>query len=219
VVTVVKIAPSILSADFAVLLDEIKKVEAAGADYLHIDVMDGHFVSNISIGAPVVSSLKNRTVLPFDVHLMIESPERYLETFVEAGAYILTVHVESTVHIHRVLRMIKTLGAVPGIALNPSTPLSSLEYILEDAGMVLLMSVNPGFGGQDFITPIIGKIKALKSMIDERRLKIPIEVDGGVNEYNAADIIHAGAEILVAGSAIYKSACPEEVVRKLKSYG
>ncbi|MGI6484969.1 MAG: ribulose-phosphate 3-epimerase [Thermoanaerobacterales bacterium] len=213
----VKVAPSILSADFTVLLEEIKKVESAGADYLHIDVMDGHYVPNITIGYPVVSCLKGRTHLPLDVHLMVENPERFVKSFAKAGASILTVHVEAAVHIHSVLQMIKSLNVVPGIALNPSTPLSSLEYILEDAGVVLLMSVNPGFGGQKYIPQITEKIRALRKMIDERGCNVSIEVDGGVNERNAYEIISAGAEILVAGSAIYNSNCPAEVIQKMKS--
>lgn len=212
----IKIAPSILSADFANLYEEVKKVERAGADLLHIDVMDGHFVPNLTIGPPVISCLKNKTSLPFDVHLMIENPENYVDDYIRAGAQILTVHIEASTHIHRLLGYIKSRGVIPGIALNPGTPLSNLEYVLDQAGMILIMSVNPGFGGQSFIPRTKGKIKALKAMIDSMDLKIPIEVDGGINENNAEDIIKAGAEILVAGSAIYNSPDPAKTIKLMK---
>jgi ribulose-phosphate 3-epimerase len=212
----IKVAPSILSADFSRLLDEVKKVEEAGADYLHIDVMDGHFVPNITLGPPIVESLKGKTTLPFDVHLMIENPEKYIDAFIDAGAYILTVHQESTVHLHRAVSYIKSRGVIPAVALNPGTPIDNLEYVLDEIGMILLMTVNPGFGGQAFIEKILEKIKALKQMLDARGLKIPIEVDGGINEKNAKDVIDAGAEILVAGSAIYKSADPALTIAIMK---
>ncbi|WP_422445937.1 ribulose-phosphate 3-epimerase [Thermoanaerobacterium sp. DL9XJH110] len=212
----IKVAPSILSADFAFLYDEVKRVEKAGADLLHIDVMDGRFVPNITVGPPVISCLKGKTTLPLDVHLMIEDPDRYLDDFINAGAHILTVHMESCVHIHRTINTIKNHGVIPAVALNPSTPLTSLEYILEDVGMVLIMTVNPGFGGQSFIPRMLEKIKALKTMIESRGLDIPIEVDGGVNQENAGDIVKAGARILVAGSAIYNSEDPSAVIKKIK---
>lgn len=212
-----KIAPSILSADFSRLLEDIKKVEDGGADLLHIDVMDGHFVPNITIGPPVISCLKGKTNLPFDVHLMIENPERYIDEFAKAGADIITVHEEATVHLHRVLGCIKDKGIKAGVALNPSTPISSLEYVINDIYMVLIMSVNPGFGGQKFIPAMTEKIMDLKKMIKQKNAEVLIEVDGGINEDNASDIAKAGADILVAGSAIYKSPCPAEMIRKLKN--
>lgn len=212
----IKIAPSILSADFACLGEEVKKVEDAGADLLHIDVMDGHFVPNLTIGPPVISCLKGRTSLPFDVHLMIENPEKYVDDYINAGAQILTVHIEASVHIHRLLGYIKSKGVTPGVALNPGTPLADLEYILDQAGMILIMSVNPGFGGQTFIPQIKDKIKTLKAMLNSMSLDIPIEVDGGINEKNAKEIVEAGADILVAGSAIYNAPDPSKVIRHMK---
>lgn len=211
-----KVAPSILSADFSRLAEEVKRVEAGGADLLHIDVMDGHFVPNITFGPPVISSLKGKTDLPFDVHLMIENPERYVDDFIEAGADIITVHVESTVHLHRLINYIKNQGIKPGVALNPSTPLTGLQYILDDVYMVLIMSVNPGFGGQTFIPGMIEKIKKLKDIVQQTNSKVLIQVDGGINEDNSPEIIKAGADILVAGSAIYKSSNPGNVIKKLK---
>jgi len=212
----VKVAPSILSADFSRLLDEVKIVEEAGADYIHIDVMDGHFVPNITIGPPVINCLKGKTSLKFDVHLMIENPERYVDDFIECGADILTVHQEASIHLHRLINYIKSRGVKPAVALNPSTPLSSIEYILDDISMVLIMTVNPGFGGQKFINTMLRKIKDLRQMLTERNLNILIEVDGGINEENARDIVEAGADILVAGSAIYKSKDPAATIKKLK---
>jgi ribulose-phosphate 3-epimerase len=212
----VKVAPSILSADFSCLWEEVKRVEMSGADLLHIDVMDGHFVPNITFGPPVISGLKGKTNLPFDVHLMIEKPERFVDEFIEAGADILTVHVESTVHLHRLLNYIKSRGIKSGVALNPSTPLTDLQYILEIVDTVLIMSVNPGFGGQKFIPGMVDKIRELKKIVQQKNPEILIEVDGGINEYNSHDIIKAGADILVAGSAIYKSPDPENVIKKLK---
>ncbi|HHY43041.1 MAG TPA: ribulose-phosphate 3-epimerase [Thermoanaerobacterales bacterium] len=213
---VVKVAPSILSADFSCLAEEVKRVEQGGADLLHIDVMDGHFVPNITLGPPVISCLKGKTSLPFDVHLMIDNPEKYVDEFIEAGADIVTVHVESTVHLHRLVTHIKDKGIKPGVALNPSTPLDTIKYILDDIYLVLIMSVNPGFGGQKFIPRMLHKISELRAILSQSNSEILIEVDGGINENNASKIIDAGADILVAGSAIYNSSNPEKVIKKLK---
>jgi ribulose-phosphate 3-epimerase len=210
------IAPSILSADFTRLGDEIKAVEDAGADWIHIDVMDGHFVPNITIGPLVVEAAKRATALPLDVHLMIENPEKYIHEFADAGADLISVQVETCVHLNRVLQMIKEFGAEPGIVLNPSTPLSSIEWELENAYHVMLMSVNPGFGGQNFISSSLKKIKALRKMIDEKELKVLIEIDGGVNHKTIGDIASAGVDIFVAGSAIFKSNNYKETIASFK---
>ncbi len=201
----VKIAPSILSANFLKLGEEIKAVEASGADMLHIDIMDGHFVPNITIGPSIVKSIRKITSLPLDVHLMIEEPDKYLRDFIEAGADYLTVHYEASVHLHRTVQHIKESGVKAGVSLNPATPIWSLEHILPDTDLVLLMSVNPGFGGQDFIPQIIDKIKTFRNLLREKGFQILIEVDGGVKLENAADIISAGADILVMGSAFFNS--------------
>lgn len=201
----VKIAPSILSANFLKLGEEIKAAEAAGADMLHIDIMDGHFVPNITIGSSIVKSIRKITPLPLDVHLMIEEPDKYLRDFIKAGADYLTVHYEASVHLHRTIQRIKESGIKAGVSLNPATPIWSLENILPDADIALLMSVNPGFGGQDFIPQIIDKIKTLKNLLREKGFPTLIEVDGGVKLENAADIISAGADILVMGSAFFNS--------------
>jgi ribulose-phosphate 3-epimerase len=200
------IAPSILSADFARLGDEIKAVEAAGADWIHVDVMDGHFVPNITIGPLIVEAVRSVTSLPIDVHLMIENPGDYIPAFAEAGASWISVHSETSVHLNRSVQLIRECGAKPGVVLNPSTPIQSLEWIIEDVDYVLIMSVNPGFGGQAFITNSIGKVKALHQMIQSKNLNTPIQVDGGVNEKTIAGIAAAGADIFVAGSAIFGSA-------------
>ena len=199
------IAPSILSADFARLGDEIKAVEAAGADWIHVDVMDGHFVPNITIGPLVVEAVRSVTALPIDVHLMIENPDNYIPAFAKAGAAWISVQIEASVHLNRSVQLIRECGAKPGVVLNPSTPIQTLEWIIEDVDYVLVMSVNPGFGGQAFITNSLDKIKALRQMIRSKKLKTPIEVDGGVNEKTIGDIAAAGADIFVAGSAIFGS--------------
>jgi ribulose-phosphate 3-epimerase len=212
----VKIAPSILSADFLKLGEEIKAAEAAGADMLHIDIMDGHFVPNITIGSSIVKSIRKITPLPLDVHLMIEEPDKYLRDFIKAGADYLTVHYEASVHLHRTIQRIKESGIKAGVSLNPATPVWSLEHILPDADIALLMSVNPGFGGQDFIPQIIDKIKTLKNLLREKGFPTLIEVDGGVKLENAADIISAGADILVMGSAFFNSKNYETTIKQFR---
>jgi ribulose-phosphate 3-epimerase len=201
---ITKIAPSILSADFAKLGAEIKEVELGGADWIHVDVMDGKFVPNITIGPLVVEAIRPITKLPLDVHLMIESPELYVATFAKAGADLITVHAEACTHLHRVVHLIKEQGVKVGVALNPATPLSAIEEILEDLDLVLIMTVNPGFGGQSFIESTLAKITRLRAMLDERGLQhVHIEVDGGVQELTAPKVAAAGADVLVAGSAVF----------------
>jgi ribulose-phosphate 3-epimerase len=212
----IEIAPSILSADFARLGDEIAAVERGGAGVLHVDVMDGHFVPNITIGLPVVKSLAAATRLPIDAHLMISEPGRYAEQFVAAGAKMVSVHVEADAHLHRTLMGIKSAGAQAGVAVNPATPLAAIEEALGFADYVLIMSVNPGFGGQRFISPALDKVRRLRRMIDERGLKPKIEIDGGVDLHNIAEVVAAGAEILVAGSAIFGAANPQEATRLMR---
>lgn len=199
----IKIAPSILSADFSRLADEIIKIEQAGADWVHIDVMDGHFVPNLTFGPPVVAAIRKVTQLPFDVHLMVNNPQDLIEPFAKAGADIITVHAETAPHLHRLIQTIKELGKKAGVSLNPSTPLTAVEEVLADVDMLLIMSVNPGFGGQKFIPSALDKISRLKSRLDERNLSVDIEVDGGINAATARQVIAAGANILVAGSAVY----------------
>jgi ribulose-phosphate 3-epimerase len=201
----IKLAPSILSADFTRLGEQIEEAEGAGADYIHVDVMDGHFVPNISIGATVVAAIRPVTSLPLDVHLMIEHPERYVSDFVHAGADIVTVHVEASPHTHATIRLIKELGAKAGISLNPPTPISAIEEFLHDVDLVLVMTVNPGFGGQSFIAETLPKIADMRSMLDARGLSAELEVDGGINADNAAEIVKAGATVLAAGSSIFRA--------------
>lgn len=213
----VKIAPSILSADFSRLGEQIAEVEKAGAASIHIDVMDGHFVPSITIGIPVVASLRSCTKLPFDVHLMIEQPEKYISQFIDAGADIVTVHVEACKHLHRVITVIKERGIKAGVSLNPATPPAALGEILPYVDLVLVMTVNPGFGGQTFIPGMLPKIACLRRMIDGQERKIELEVDGGVTADNAPDIVKAGANILVAGSAIFgDEGGAREALRKLR---
>jgi ribulose-phosphate 3-epimerase len=201
----IKLAPSILSADFARLGEQIAEVGKAGADYIHVDVMDGHFVPNITIGAPVVASLRPLTRLPLDVHLMIEHPERYISDFVEVGADIITVHVEASRHVHSTIEAIKDLGARAGVSLNPPTPLSAVDDFIHQVDLVLVMSVNPGFGGQAFIPESLPRIAEMRKMIDSRKPGVELEVDGGINAENAPEIVKAGAEVLVAGNSVFRA--------------
>jgi ribulose-phosphate 3-epimerase len=211
-----RIAPSILSADFSQLGDEIKAVEAAGADWIHADVMDGHFVPNITIGPLIVEAVKRVTALPIDVHLMIENPDNYIPAFAEAGASYISVQFETCIHLNRTVQLIKDSGAHAGVVLNPSTPVKSLEWVLEYVDYVLIMGVNPGFGGQKFIPNSIDKIKALRMQIQDRGLAALIEVDGGVNENTIAEISAAGVDIFVAGSAIFGSKDYQKTIQSFR---
>jgi ribulose-phosphate 3-epimerase len=213
----VKIAPSILAADFTRLGEEIAKVEAAGADLLHVDVMDGHFVPNLTIGPPVIKAIKAVTKLPLDVHLMVEQPDALLPDFIDAGSDNLTVHVEACRHLHRTIQSIKDAGVRASVVLNPATSLHALDEILPEVHMVLLMSVNPGFGGQRFLPATLDKIRALRARIGERQLPVDIEVDGGVKADNAADICAAGADVLVAGTAIFGQPDYGAAIRALRA--
>ncbi len=201
----IRVAPSILSADFSRLKDEIASIEKGKADMVHIDIMDGHFVPNITIGAPVVKSLNNVTDLLLDVHLMIENPENYIDDFSKAGADMISVHIEATDHLHRLIQLIKANNVLAGVALNPSTPIGWLEEVISDLDFIVIMSVNPGFGGQKYIPQSTEKVRRLRAMIDEYGLDIDIQVDGGVNDVNAKDLADAGADILVAGSFVFGS--------------
>lgn len=212
----VKLAPSILSADFARLLEDVKKVEKAGCEYLHIDVMDGHFVPNITLGPGIVKSLRKDVDMVFDAHLMIENPDNYIKQFVDAGCDIIVVHQEACRHLHRTIQNIKSHGIKAGVALNPATPIDTIKYVLQDVDMVLLMSVNPGFGGQSYIPVVTEKIKELKSLIDEMGLDIYIEVDGGVKPSNISEVVNAGANVIVAGSAIFNTDDIDEAVKSLR---
>ncbi len=209
------LAPSILSADFGRLADEVARVERGGAGVLHVDVMDGHFVPNITLGPPVVKSLRKATQLPLDCHLMIENADRYLDAFVDAGANWISVHVEALPHLHRTITHLKGRGIRAGVALNPSTPLAALEEILPELDYVLVMSVNPGFGGQSFIPSSLDKVRRLARQVGERGLRTQIEVDGGVDASNARALVAAGVEILVAGSAVFGKGDPEAAARNL----
>jgi ribulose-phosphate 3-epimerase len=212
----IDIAPSILSADFSRLGEEIEAVTRGGATILHVDVMDGHFVPNLTVGLPVVKSIAQVTELTIDTHLMISEPGRYAQQFVEAGARMVSVHVEADAHLHRTLASIKSAGAQAGVVLNPATPIETLGEALPFADYVLVMSVNPGFGGQKFITTSIDKLRRLRRMIEERQLDTRIEIDGGIGLENIASVVEAGAEIIVAGSAIFGAADPEAAVRKMR---
>ncbi|MBN6887113.1 ribulose-phosphate 3-epimerase [Cytobacillus horneckiae] len=212
----VKIAPSILSADFSKLGEEIKDVEQGGADYIHVDVMDGHFVPNITIGPLIVDAIRPITKLPLDVHLMIENPDQYIEAFAKAGADYITVHVEACQHLHRTIQLIKSYGIKAGVVLNPATPVQSIKHVLEDIDMVLLMTVNPGFGGQKFITSVLPKIAEVKQLIEAGDLQVEIEVDGGVNEETAKLCMEAGADVLVAGSAVYNKENRAEAIAAIR---
>ncbi|BES65359.1 ribulose-phosphate 3-epimerase [Gottschalkiaceae bacterium SANA] len=211
-----KIAPSILSADFAHLAEDIEKVERGGAEYLHIDVMDGQFVPNITMGPPVIKSIRACTEMFLDVHLMIDKPERYIEEFAAAGADLITFHVEATPHAHRVLQAIHAQGCKAGIVLNPGTSLDTIEYLLPDLDLVLLMSVNPGFGGQSFIPQIKTKIQVLRDLVTRMGLQVEIQVDGGVNRENILELVAAGADVFVMGSAIFNSENPEQTTKDVR---
>ena len=212
----IKLAPSILSADFARLLEDVKKVEKAGCEYLHIDVMDGHFVPNITLGPGIVKSLRKDVDMVFDAHLMIENPDNYIKQFVDAGCDIIVVHQEACRHLHRTIQNIKSHGIKAGVALNPATPIDTIKYVLQDVDMVLLMSVNPGFGGQSYIPVVTEKIKELKALIDEMGLDIDIEVDGGVKPSNISEVVNAGANVIVAGSAIFNAGDIDQAVKSLR---
>lgn len=212
----IKIAPSILASDFSKLGEEIARVEKAGADMIHIDVMDGHFVPNITIGPPVVKCLRKTTKLPFDVHLMIENADLYIDSFVDAGADIISVHIENNPHIHRTLQLIRKKGARASVVLNPATPLNTLEWLLKEVDMVLLMTVNPGFGGQSFIEGMTEKVRELRKMAKLKGIKLDIEVDGGIDTENIYRITEAGANVIVAGSSVYNAPDTVKIIRSLR---
>ncbi len=216
---ILKIAPSILSADFARLADEVARLESAGADWIHVDVMDGHFVPNLTVGPPIVESLRKVTKLPLDVHLMMTNPDAYLGAFADAGADYLTVHVEACVHLHRTVQAIKERGVKAGVTLNPATSVSTLEDIVGDADLILVMSVNPGFGGQRFIPSALDKIARVRDLLDRTHSAALLEVDGGVKPDNAAPIVEAGADVLVAGSAIFSSADYAQTIKAMREAG
>ncbi len=212
----IKIAPSILSADFSKLGEDIKAVEEAGADYIHVDVMDGHFVPNITIGPLVVQAIRPVTKLPLDVHLMIENPDQYIEAFAQAGADIISVHVEATPHLHRTIQLIKQHGVKAGVVINPATPVELIKHIIQDVDLVLLMTVNPGFGGQAFIESVVPKIREVADLVKTQELDVEIEVDGGVNPETARLCVEAGANVLVAGSAIYGKKDLKDAIRSIR---
>lgn len=209
------LAPSLLAADFAILKEEIQKIERGGADYLHLDVMDGNFVPNISFGPPVIKSLRRITELPFDIHLMIDSPEKYIKNFVDVGADIITIQAESTIHLHRTIQIIKSFGVKAGLSLNPSTSLETLEYVIDDLDLILIMSVNPGFGGQSLIPAMKGKIRRTKELIEERNPNIILEVDGGIKLNNVKEIVDCGADLVVSGSDIFGA---KDIVKRTKDF-
>ena len=212
----IKLAPSILSADFARLLEDVKKVEKAGCEYLHIDVMDGHFVPNITLGPAIVKSLRRDVNMVFDTHLMIDNPDDYIKDFVDAGSDLIVVHAEACRHLHRTIQNIKSYNVNVGVALNPATSIESIKHIIEDVDMVLIMTVNPGFGGQSFIESMLEKIKELKQLIDDKNLNVDIQVDGGIKPDNIHKVVEAGANIIVAGSAIFNSENIEETVSLMR---
>jgi ribulose-phosphate 3-epimerase len=212
----IKIAPSILSADFGRLAEEVRAVTAAGADYVHVDVMDGHFVPNLTIGPMVVAAIRKATTLPLDVHLMIEQPTEYIDAFAKAGADLIGVHEEACVHLHRAVQQIKHAGKRASVTLNPHTPWEHIKYVLEDVSQVLIMSVNPGFGGQAFIPNVLPKIRELRAEIVRRGLDVDIEVDGGVKVENVALVSEAGANVIVAGSAVFESSDYARTISELK---
>ncbi len=213
----VQIAPSILSADFAALGAAVAAAERGGADLIHVDVMDGHFVPNITIGVPVVKSLRRIAKVPLDVHLMIEDPDRYIDAFAEAGAAMISVHVEALRHLHRTIQAIKKLGVKAGVAINPATPIVMLEDVAADLDYVVVMSVNPGFGGQTFIPRSESKVREVRALLDRAGNTAPVEIDGGVDQGNVAQVVSAGARIIVAGSAVFNTPDPERAVRELKA--
>jgi len=211
-----KIATSILSSDFGNLASEIRAVEEAGADYIHIDVMDGHFVPNLTVGPVVVECVRKLTRLPLDVHLMVERPEDLLDAFIKAGSDIITVHVEATPHLHRAIQSIKEKGAKAGVSLNPSTPIQSIEPVIEDVDMVVIMSVNPGFGGQELIRSALAKIKRVRKLLDEAGSKAELEVDGGIKAENIRDVSLAGADVFVSGSGIFKTKDYKKTIAEMR---
>ena len=218
-INMIKIAPSILAANFSKLAEEVKEVEQAGAKFIHIDVMDGHFVPNITMGPIVVEALRPVTKLPLDVHLMINNPDEFIESFAKAGADYITVHVEACPHLHRTIQLIRSFGVKPGVVLNPHTPIESIQHVLEDIDLVLFMTVNPGFGGQKFIHSVIPKIKQLADMIKEKDLAIEIEIDGGINAETIIPCAQAGATIFVAGSAIYSKEDRSKALQDIQQAG
>ncbi|MDX8288321.1 ribulose-phosphate 3-epimerase [Metabacillus indicus] len=213
----IKIAPSILSADFSKLGAEIEDVERGGADYIHVDVMDGHFVPNITIGPLIVDAIRPVTKLPLDVHLMIENPDAYIPAFAKAGAYIISVHAEACPHLHRTIQLIKSEGVKAGVVLNPHTPADIIRHVIDEVDLVLLMTVNPGFGGQSFIHAVLPKIREVADMVKERGLQTEIEVDGGVNAETARLCIEAGANVLVAGSAVYNKSDRKQAIDQIRN--